>query len=160
MAEDAEGILDAFSSHPDMARQGDVASLEDARRYIENLSRPSARAAVAVDSGSGHVLALAGAAIDAPNLNAWVLYWAHRDARGRGITTALVRQFCNDLLTADGLYRLELGYRSNNPASGAVAAAAGFVKEGVEREKFLIDGTRIDVVTCSRLATDPWPATH
>jgi RimJ/RimL family protein N-acetyltransferase len=45
----------------------------------------------------------------------------------------------------------------NNPASGAVAAAAGFVKEGTEREKSLVDGQRVDVDTYGRLATDPWP---
>ncbi len=47
----------------------------------------------------------------------------------------------------------------NNPASAGVAAAAGFVREGVERGKFLIDGERIDVVTYGRLRSDPWPTT-
>ena len=37
------------------------------------------------------------------------------------------------------LHRLELGYRANNPGSAAVARAAGFVREGLEREKFLVD---------------------
>ena len=55
------------------------------------------------------------------------------------------------------MFRLELGHRVNNPESGAVAVAAGFVKEGTERAKFLVDGERIDVHTYSRLRTDPWP---
>ncbi|MEV0868732.1 hypothetical protein AB0I24_12445 [Brachybacterium paraconglomeratum] len=46
----------------------------------------------------------------------------------------------------------------NNPASAAVARAAGFVDEGVERGKFLIDGERLDVRICGRLRSDPWPA--
>jgi RimJ/RimL family protein N-acetyltransferase len=58
-----------------------------------------------------------------------------------------------------GLERLELGHRVNNPASGAVARAAGFVHEGTEREKFLVDGERIDVLTYGRLRSDPWPET-
>ena len=58
-----------------------------------------------------------------------------------------------------GLERLELGHRVNNPASGAVARAAGFVHEGTERAKFLIDGERIDVLTYGRLRSDPFPAT-
>ena len=56
-----------------------------------------------------------------------------------------------------GLERLELGHRVNNPASGAVARSAGFVKEGTERGKFLIDGQRIDVDTYGRLRSDPAP---
>ena len=43
----------------------------------------------------------------------------------------------------------------NNPASGGVAHAASFVLEGREREKFLIDGERIDVLTYGRLRSDP-----
>ena len=53
--------------------------------------------------------------------------------------------------------RLELGHRVNNPASGHVARSAGFIKEGTERAKFLIDGQRIDVDTYGRLTTDPHP---
>lgn len=60
-------------------------------------------------------------------------------------------------LTERGLERLELGHRVNNPASGPVARAAGFVKEGSERDKFLVDERRIDVDTYGRLRTDPSP---
>lgn len=88
---DAPAVLAAFESNPDMARQGEVASLAD---------------------------------------------WA---------------------LTTRGLERVELGHRVDNPASGAVARSAGFVKEGTERGKFLIDGQRIDVDTYGRLASDPAP---
>lgn len=56
-----------------------------------------------------------------------------------------------------GLDRLELGHRVNHPASGAVARRAGFVKEGTERGKFLVDGQRIDVDSYGRLRTDPPP---
>ncbi|MGQ4537763.1 GNAT family N-acetyltransferase [Dermabacteraceae bacterium P7074] len=49
---------------------------------------------------------------------------------------------------------MELGHRANNPASGGVARAAGFVQEGVEREKFLVNGERVDVYTYGRLASD------
>ena len=66
----------------------------------------------------------------------------------------------NWALTSGGLYRLELGHRLNNPASRGVALAAGFIQEGIEREKFLIDGQRIDVVTYGRLASDPIPRTE
>lgn len=155
---DAASILDAFCSHEDMARQGHITSLKSAQRYVANLTGPTARAQVAAESGSDRVLALVGASVDVSNRSAWVFYWAHRHARNQGITTALVRDFCNDLLSG-GLDRLELGYRSNNPASGKVAKAAGFIREGLERKKFLIASERIDVIICGRLPSDPWPAT-
>ena len=56
------------------------------------------------------------------------------------------------------LERLELGHRVNNPASGVVARRAGFVKEGTQRQKFLVEGERLDVDTYGRLKTDPHPA--
>ena len=58
-----------------------------------------------------------------------------------------------------GIDRLELGHRTENHSSGAVARAAGFVHEGTEREKFLIDGVRRDVLTYGRLRSDPAPST-
>jgi len=39
------------------------------------------------------------------------------------------------------------------------ALAAGFIQEGVERDKFLVAGERVDVLTYGRLVTDPSPAT-
>ena len=56
------------------------------------------------------------------------------------------------------LFRLELGHRTNNPASGAVAEAVGFVPEGVERAKLRYGDERFDVRTMALLATDPRPA--
>jgi len=61
-----------------------------------------------------------------------------------------------------GLDRLELGHPLNNPASGRVAAGAGFTQEGVERQKLRYqddDGTwqRYDTALWARLATDLLP---
>ncbi|WP_254910474.1 GNAT family N-acetyltransferase [Gulosibacter sp. 10] len=79
-------------------------------------------------------------------------------ARGRGWTAAAAATISQWALTTGGLERLELGHRVNNPASGAVARRAGFVKEGTEREKFLVGGQRIDVDTYGRLRSDPLPS--
>ncbi len=57
-----------------------------------------------------------------------------------------------------GLFRLELGHRTDNPASCRVACAAGFTAEGLQRQKLAWDGVRYDVETHARLATDPYPA--
>lgn len=154
---DADSVLDAFRSNADMNRQGHVVSLETAQLYVSRLMGQDHRTRVAAEHGTDQLLALVSAQLDHANASAWVFYWAHARAWGAGITSDLVRNFCNDLLR-DGLYRLELGYRVDNRASGRVAERAGFIIEGREREKFLIDGKRIDVMTCGRLRTDPWPA--
>ena len=66
----------------------------------------------------------------------------------------------NWALTKGGYERLELGHRVDNPASGGVARAAGFVVEGLERGKFLVNGVRVDVRTYGRLRSDPVPTTE
>ena len=76
------------------------------------------------------------------------------EARGQGLVSAALRSFV-DLLHDDlGIYRLELGYRVNNPASAAVARNARFIVEGREREKLLYDGVRYDTEVCARLCGD------
>lgn len=156
---DADGVLEAFQSSDDMDRQGHVVSMETAQLYVGRLLGEGFRTRVAADRDTDRVLALVGAQLDRANASAWIFYWAHARARGTGITSQLVRDFCNDLLR-DDLHRLELGFRVDNRASARVAERAGFVIEGREREKFLVEGERIDVITCGRLATDPWPGIH
>ena len=86
----------------------------------------------------------------------------HGGHRGLGLTARATATVADLVLREapeeGGLERLELGHRANNPASGGVALAAGFVQEGRERAKFLVDGQRVDVLTYGRLRTDPWPA--
>lgn len=170
--EDADAVLAAFGSSPDMAQQGDVSTLEEARTYVDWL-RGEQRRAIAVtdtrDAGSpdspGTMIGLVALSIDDLNRVGWFFYWMHADHRGRGLVGRAAATVAARALTpADrggwGLERLELGHRANNPASGAVARAAGFVHEGTEREKFLIDGERHDVLTYGRLRSDPAPATQ
>lgn len=153
--EDAEDVLDAFLSDPQMSRQGDVTDLASAQRYIAALTGDDdGRLAFAVDVG-GHAVGLVGLVLDRRNLSAWFFYWMHPRHRGTGLMSRAARIVADWALTEGGMHRLELGHRRNNPASAAVARAAGFVQEGVEREKFLVDGQRIDVLTWGRLHSDP-----
>lgn len=156
-AQDAPAVLTAFDSHPDIARQGDVTSLVDAQRYVDRLIAPdSPHEAWAVVAGD-ELVGLVCVSVDEDNLSGWFWYWMSASARGRGWTAAAAATVAEWALTARGLERLELGHRANNPASGAVARHAGFVQEGIERGKFLIDGQRVDVATYGRLRTDPRP---
>lgn len=156
-AGDVARVLDAFTTDAaEMKRQGDVSDLETARAYVARmLEGPDVRTLVAV-ADADRLLAFAAVSVDHVNANGWVSYWSHPDARRRGITSQLVRALADRELGEGGLYRLELGYRVNNPGSAAVARAAGFIQEGLERAKFSVDGARVDVITAARLKTDPW----
>ncbi|WP_346425826.1 GNAT family N-acetyltransferase [Plantibacter flavus] len=77
-------------------------------------------------------------------------------ARGGGLATRAVRTVA-DHAFREGLFRLELGHRVNNPASCGVATRAGFLPEGIERQKLAYGADRFDVELHARLATDPVP---
>lgn len=151
---DAADVLAAFQSDPQMNRQGNVHDLASAKQYVAWLQQPSNHAFVAVgplaDSSEERAVALAGITIDAEDGSGWVFYWAHRDARGRGITSALVKERCDWALASGLTDCLELGYRVNNPASKRVADHAGFEFVELERGKFEMDGTPVDAVLAAR----------
>ena len=158
---DATAVLDAFRSAPDMERQGDVTDLESATRYLAWLTADDRRA-IALCDEDDRMLGIVGVSIDDLNRSGWVFYWLHASARGGGLMSRAAATVCDRALAPEkeggwGLERLELGHRANNPASGGVARAAGFVVEGRERGKFLMDGERIDVLTYGRLRSDQAP---
>lgn len=153
---DAPQVLQAFRSDPEMSRQGTVTTPEEAVEYVRRVSDPGSGVAWAV-CGRSALVGVVGITVDPANRNGWFWYWMTAEARGRGWTVRAAVTVADWALTEGGLERLELGHRVNNPASGAVARAAGFLKEGTERGKFLIRGERIDVDTYGRLRTDPWP---
>jgi RimJ/RimL family protein N-acetyltransferase/transcriptional regulator with XRE-family HTH domain len=158
--DDAPAVLAAFAAREDMARQGEVRTADEARRYVGRLLAPDSPHeawALAVDDA---LVGLVAVTVDEENRSGWFWYWTAGPARGRGWTGRAAATLADWALGARGLERLELGHRVNNPASGAVAARAGFVTEGVERGKFLVAGERIDVITYGRLRTDPAPDTE
>ena len=148
-ASDMSRVLEAFASADDMARQGRVTDRLEAEAYVARLLAPDgAHLPFAMVGDNDLLFGLVALSVDSGNSNAWFWYWTHSAARGCGWTGRAATAVANWALTSGGLHRLELGHRG-------VALAAGFVQEGVEREKFLIDGQRIDVVTYGRLASDP-----
>lgn len=155
--DDAADVLSAFASHPDMARQADVTTLAEAEGYLASLLSPESSHEPWAIADGDRLVGLVCVTVDEANLSGWFWYWMHTDARGRGWMSRAAATVAEWALTSRGLERLELGHRVNNPASGVVARAAGFVKEGTERQKFLIGSERIDVDTYGRLRTDPAP---
>lgn len=80
------------------------------------------------------------------------------EARGRGIAAAAVRLLGDWAVEQLGVRRLQLQIDPENAASHAVAARAGYRREGVLRSAFVIRGERRDSVIYSRLPSDPQPA--
>lgn len=151
---DAANVLAAFASDPAMARQGTVTTLEEAAAYIGALLSNDHGFAITDDD---RLVGLVGITVDRVNLVGWFWYWMNASHRGRGWASSAATTVANWALSAGRLERLELGHRADNPLSGNVAGAAGFVHEGRERSKFLINGQRVDVLTYGRLKSDPWP---
>lgn len=160
---DAAALEAMNSAAPDLARQlaAPVRSVENARALIrEQLVVDAERVSAAIEVGGepvGNVSLTSIRRTGAQAGTAWVSYFSHAAVRGRGLVGRACAALCTWALTEHGLERLELGYRVNNPASAAVARAAGFVVEGLERGKLVYDGVRYDVEICARLATDPVP---
>ncbi|WP_336603677.1 GNAT family N-acetyltransferase [Rothia nasimurium] len=177
---DAPDLYSIYRTSSGLERQMPaLASEEDARNLIETSYLPAENRAIFCLSDEGRPAGLIGLNFTARSDTgawdrAWVYYWLADPYRGQGYTKAALTAVCAWVLgdpnpaptlpTLDTgllaslpsprLRRLELGYRANNLASGAVAAAAGFQVEGIEREKFLYAGQTYDAVIAARLRKD------
>ncbi|QOR45259.1 GNAT family N-acetyltransferase [Trueperella pecoris] len=153
---DAQDVLAAFESNPDMVHQGNIVTSERAEQFVRTLVGDPDQHPWAVDL-EGRLVGLVAITVDPRHRTGWFWYWMHDDFRGRGWMSRAAATLAQWALDDAVVERLELAHRTNNPASGAVARAAGFVREGTERGKFLINGKRIDVATYGRLRSDPAP---
>lgn len=154
---DTDDVLAAFTSNRDMGRQGDVSSRIEAERYVSALLDPDGVHRPWAVTRADRLIGLVCVDLDETNRTGWFWYWMADSERGRGWASRAAATVADWALDELGLERLELGHRVNNPASGAVAQTAGFIREGTERGKFLVDGVRIDVHTYGRLRSDPRP---
>ena len=158
--DDAAALLVASQSDPDLATQFPEVGLNDeehARAHITGALRfdDHARNWAIVEDGVA-VGNVGLSAIEFRHGTAWAHYWVAADARGRGLAARALTSVSSWAFDA-GLFRLELGHRTNNPASCRVAAAAGFSAEGIERQKLRYGSERFDVETHASLAIDPVP---
>lgn len=152
---DAPALIAAVAAAPDLVRQ--VPTMNDeaqARAWIATLEGQWVFALCRDDEPVGQV-AVTG--YDERHGTAWFSYWSAAHIRGTGAMSRAAATVADWALRTAGVRRLELGHRTNNPASGRVAERAGFVPEGIERAKLVYDGEAFDVRTMSRLASDLWP---
>ncbi|HEY0248721.1 MAG TPA: GNAT family protein [Gryllotalpicola sp.] len=89
---------------------------------------------------------------------AWVEYRLAAAGSGTGILARALATVAEWAFAELGLFRLELSHRVDLPAVCRVASRAGFLAEGVERQKFAVSTGRVDAETHARLRTDPRPA--
>ncbi|WP_285042120.1 GNAT family protein [Plantibacter sp. LMC-P-059a] len=158
---DAPFLRAAFVENPDLGPQfggADLSDVDAAARFISQVLQPSDTRRNWAIVSDGVVVGNVGlSAIERRHATGWLSYWLSGDARGRGLATRAVDAVAEWAFT-DGLFRLELGHRVNNPASCAVATRCGFLVEGVERQKLVYGEERFDVELHARLATDPGPS--
>lgn len=157
---DAPALFTARWSSPDLDTQFAGAEIVDHAQAAEYIARSlplgdSAKNWAIIEDGVA-VGNVGLSAIETRHQTAWVHYWIAGGARGRGFASRAVRAVAGFAFDT-GLFRLELGHRVNNPASCRVATSAGFVAEGVERQKLRYGAQRFDVETHARLASDPVP---
>jgi ribosomal-protein-alanine N-acetyltransferase len=158
--EDAPALLSAYKENPDLHAQfggADLSTVDQARVLISQRLPVTGSArnwAIAIDDVVVGNVGLS--AIEHTHGTAWVHYWLTSAARGHGYASRALATVAAKAF-ADGLFRLELGHRVNNPASCSVAGRAGFVAEGIERQKLRYGAERFDVETHARLRTDPVP---
>jgi RimJ/RimL family protein N-acetyltransferase len=132
---------------------------QEALRWIQE-GAPNAFAAggaayAMADPSSDRVLGGTGIGRVQETASGEIGYWVAPWARRRGVATAAARALSAHAF-GHGFARLELRTDPVNAVSQRVAIAAGFTREGVQRAAGLHrDGSRYDLITWSRLATDP-----
>lgn len=101
-----------------------------------------------LDTASGACAGTIGLRISVPAFGIAELGYGLRPAwRGRGLTTRAVRLVADWAFTQAGVARLEIGAAVGNVASQRVAERAGFVREGIARQRLpTAAGGRVDEV--------------
>ncbi|MEV5577424.1 GNAT family N-acetyltransferase [Streptomyces parvus] len=159
LPDDASAVLRAFAP-AEMDRQTDrpVDDRSGALAWIAERGRErGARTGYswAVVGEEGEALGcVALNVVNRTHESGWVSYWTTESARGRGVAPAGVRALARWAFDELGLYRLELGHRTDNVASCRVATRSGFASEGIERAKLRYGRVRYDVERHARLADD------
>ncbi|WP_240694591.1 GNAT family N-acetyltransferase [Cryobacterium sp. SO1] len=159
---DAAGLQSAFAGSDDLAAQFGAFELSTIARCQSFIADNLAPATV---SRQNFAISVDGIAVGNVGIGSmehrhgtgWVYYWVSAEARGQGLATLALASIAAWAFTEQGLHRLELGHRTNNPASCRVAAKAGFAFEGIERQKLKYGTERFDVETHARLRTDTPP---
>ncbi|GAA3308080.1 GNAT family N-acetyltransferase [Nonomuraea dietziae] len=134
---------------------------KDAESYLELAERRWAEGGAefsVVDAATGRYLGAVGLRATGGHGAHEIGYRVAEWARGRGVATAAARAV-SEWAFDKGVRRIELRAEVENLASLRVAYAAGYLQEGIERERRRTrDGRPADFVAFARLAADPGEA--
>ena len=156
--------LTAVCQDPEIPRWTRVPSPyaeHDAHWFVEHfvpLTREAGGASFCVESReatSGSEVAGSIALLSLADGVGEIGYFLGRPFRGRGLLRDALGTLTRWCFEARGATRLELHVEPGNTASRAVAEAAGYVAEGVMREKLPVRGEHRDLVMYARLRRDP-----
>ena len=162
-AEDAGAVFDACQD-PAVQRWTEVPvpyRREDAEQFVGPVATDAwARggALFAVESQVDGGLVGSIGVLGVRDGTAAVGYWTAAGRRRQGLTTEALRLLSTWALDALGVHRVELIVDPANTGSRRVAESAGFVAEGVLRQRYLHRGVPSDVVLYPLLAGDRRPA--
>ncbi len=133
--------------------------LEEAEAYCRTRPEAWAKGAdfsfVIEDAETGDFLGGCGLnQIDHQNGGANLGYWVRTSATGRGVATAAARLTARLGFEDLDLQRIEITAAVDNAASQRVAEKVGAVREGILRNRFLLDGESHDAVLYSLVPED------
>jgi RimJ/RimL family protein N-acetyltransferase len=138
---------------PDSLAREDIAAMLARRR---DWSTGDHCSWAVVDAGDRLLGSVSLHSIDRDQGDAEVGYWTVAAVRGRGVAVRAVVAVCDWAFPALQLDRIVLFHAVDNPASGRVAAKAGFTLEGrLRRSHRYGDGRKHDELLWSRLSDDP-----
>ncbi len=96
---------------------------------------------------TGRIMGACGVhGFDLRNKTAEIGYWVRTSATRQGIASAAARQLAQWAFREQGIHRIEIIAAVENIGSHRVAEKAGAIREGVLRERLLLDGKRHDGV--------------
>jgi ribosomal-protein-alanine N-acetyltransferase len=93
--------------------------------------------------------------LDLDSAKAEIGYWLTADVRGKGVATAATRLLTEYGFESIGFHRIEALVVASNVPSLRVLKNAGYMQEGIMRDKSLQDdGSREDMVLFAAIRTD------
>ena len=163
---DATRIVEACSDERTQAWLGQMPrpyGESDALAWLEQQRETRARgisvAWAVVDAGDDVALASVSYFGLVPEVEAEIGYWAHPDARGRGLMTRAMGRVVRHLFEDVGVRRVSAGAAVDNAASRHVIEANGLRQFGVERLGTVVRTGRADIAWYDVLLEE-WRGSH
>jgi RimJ/RimL family protein N-acetyltransferase len=132
-----------------------VPTVEDEVQFLESYCGPANSVLLVADDAGRLVglLGLLGRSLPQDAHVGSVGISVHRDYRGRGLGTRLMRTLF-EWASSNGIRRIEIEAFANNPEAIRLYESLGFVREGVRRGAVVVDGEDVDVVCMARGPVD------